>query len=351
MGVLRRVVGVALPVLAVGLVVPGLAASRHEPRSLVLHLKFHQVTLGSNEGVLADGRYVFYDERMFGPIPQSSEVAGVLVDERTGRRRSVSPPAGCGGDVQIGGSWLMFICSTPQGAAWLELYAPLTDKWRTVSVPQPTCYESMPGYCFSGPAGVGAHWIEFVQSQCYHCGEFRRFKNIQTGALRSDPSTATTIPDLNRPGLARRVCAPLRVPINATAEDLPLYQSFVFFGPYGVASEDAANPGQLGPWEGDLVQRCGSHRKRATGAIGNSHLLLMPSQTQPDALDGSFLPNGPKFTIPIPADARRAIYQEGGVALSDRALFLGTSSNASIPHARIWVAALPAKPPPRPPRN
>ena len=351
----RRTTRVGLIVALAGLGGPGIAAARQVSNSLVLHLKFHRVVIPTREKVFPLGRYVFHDDRYFGPGLQTGGSFGPLVDEQTGRRTMLSPPDGCGANGVTGGPWLMFLCvSSQQQMSWLDLYAAATGTWRAAQVPAHPCYGDNPSYCFETPVNVGRQWIEFLESDCYHCGSSRRFENIWTGAIRGDPTTATTIPDLDRPALSRKLCSPLRVPAEP-GSDLPAYESFSIFGPYGVGYLPPAYTAQRGPWDGDYLQRCGSHeRPSAVGALANSHLLLI-NGVAGHKLEGVFLPNGPKFAIPLPAGvAARIASGPGDVALSDRTLFIGTENVANTTGAPTpnWVAKLPTKPPaPKRPRD
>jgi hypothetical protein len=343
----RHVSAAAICVVAmIGMMAPAAGAARHETRPLVLHLRVHKVTLGQDEQILADGRYVFYASLNYGlPAPKYAHSVGPLVDEQTGKRRMLSLPAGCAGDGLLGRVWLLFSCSLQGTGSWLELYGLRSGGWRTAPMPQAPCSPETEfgGYCWTYPTGAGANWIEYAELDCYHCSEFRRYENVWTGAIRADPSGSTTVPDLDLPALARRLCAPLRLPTQDDY-DLPRYESFAYFGPYGVAYV-APTSSASGPWEGNYLERCGSQVWSATGALGNSHLLLINSLAGGNRLTGLFLPNGPRFMIPLPQGAADLVANSAGlVALSDRTLFIGTESLADTP-TPTWEAALPTNPP------
>jgi hypothetical protein len=348
----RRLIAVGLVAIGVLVIGAAVALARPQPHPLVLHLRFHKVVLEDGGRILAAGRYVFFDERYLASAAPSGQI-GVVVDEQTGRRTALSLPAGCSSQAMIGGPWLMFPCSSYQSARWLDLYALASGRWRTVTIPQTPCYSpgGISSDCFETPIRLGAQWIEFLESDCYHCGETRNFMNIWSGEVRADPTSPTRIPDLNSPGLARHLCRPLQVPKDAEG-GVPGYDEFALFGRYGVPYADS---GEIPtPFDGRYVQRCGSRTRTGGGAIGNSHLLLFANPTQTNKIDGLFLSSGTRFRIPIPGAAAQPVFGNQDVGLSDRTLFLGTYHHSQYPsgtQTTIWEAKLPARSPTQQPTS
>jgi hypothetical protein len=310
--------------------------------------------LPEDEGILAESRYVFFDYAGRGYVGAPPDPVGTVLDVRTGRRAPVSLQPGCPPETFMGGPWLVFSCYTQQAGNYLELYGLASGRWRTVPIDQG-----------ASAVAAGRYWLELVSCPGgEHCLQMRGFQNIQTGEVRADPTSSTTFTDLNSSGLTRKICKPLHVPtVSADYERANNYQDISFFGPYAVSYPFGTRQG----WGGGYVQRCGSHSQRPGGAIANSHLVVLPSQSAgncirpeppapacPRTLDGVFLANGARFTIPIPAAATYQTYHVGNVALSDRTLFLGTYDDGVCTGLfgpckvySIWTATIPSKPPAR----
>ena len=185
------------------------AAPKHRkkaPGLLVLHLNFH------NEGseALATPDYAFL------PSAPTYE-AGSLIDDRTGKRTVVTPPAGCN-PTSIGGLSLLFVCHHGSNL----VYKTSTGNWKAFQAPAAYVGPNLEQQIT--PVTVGTHWIEYFSQLCdpqlgsSQCDGFTySFQNIDTGKFRSDPTTATTLADPNLPGLTRKLCSPLRVPMEDAA--------------------------------------------------------------------------------------------------------------------------------------
>lgn len=342
------------------LVLAGLCASSAlgaARRPVVLHLKFHRLVLPQDEGILAEGRYVFFDYAYRGYVGSPPDPVGTVLDQQTGRRTPVSLPPGCPPQAMIGGPWVAFTCYTQQSGSYEELYSLASGAWRTIRIGEG-----------AAPVAVGRYWIELMTCPGgEHCLETRAFQNIQTGAVRADPTTTQTFTDLDLPGLKANVCRPLHMLREPQDQETAnRYQEIQFFGSYGIFHALTTANGTT--WNvGDYVQRCGSRVQRPGGGIGNAHLLLLPDLGAgncqrpigpeppcPRAIDGLFLPSGPRFTIPNPQGATRPAYHTGNVALSDRTLFLGTYNDEVCKGLfgpctifPIWTATLPSRPPSR----
>lgn len=120
---------------------------------------------------------------------------------------------------------------------------------------------------FPAPVAVGASWIEFDTTVCEtepHCGNSAyAFESVQTGRVRSDPTSANTFADLNSPALARKVCSPLRVPMANVGTEEDVYQwaarpgTISFYG-NSVLANGRFRDGSTGLF----LERCGSHLHR-----------------------------------------------------------------------------------------
>jgi hypothetical protein len=247
--------------------------------------------------VLVSAHYVFAGY----PAPEEGEVrpGGILIDEQSGKKRRIVPPAGagysCGGASAIGGPWLLFECvlSGPTFHAQLDLYRIRTSRWRVLPAP------------IGGAAQeVGADWIEYgvtVSNGAQEQLEFV-FQNIHTGRTRPLPGWRPgggVIPDLSSPSLARQLCSPIRVPSAwlPNGEDQPGSVSFV--GSYAVVS-GASRALQAVSY----VQRCGTRTRRQIGpfddtlgsgnASANANAVIWESA---DGVHGVYMPSLKKFTV------------------------------------------------------
>lgn len=154
------------------------------------------------------------------------------------------------------------------------------------------------------PDSVGADWIKYDENQL-RLGARWLFQNLVTGAVRSDPTNAHTLPNLDAPRLAEHVCAPLRAPPADSQSTL------VLDGRFAVLSTDS----------GIFLEHCATHMHRLlTDAapwvtIAPGEIVWVPRPTRP--LDGIFLPSRRQFAVSRPAGAT-----VDDVAISDRHLYL-----------------------------
>jgi hypothetical protein len=324
--VLRRLVCLLLVLIAAAAVwvVPA-AASAHRParpaaaKTLRLRPAFHR--LGSASYVITTGRFVFAASLF------STQALGMLIDEQTGTRMALSPPAGCAGPTGpsptgpeiMGGPWLLVDCSDTASSE-LKLYRLTSGAWSTVA-PDPSIEQfcSEPGMSTCYPLAVGARWVQFDEA-CYHCRDSDVFQNLQSGMLRSDPRNASTIVDLNSPALAKRVCRPLRVAPGG---------SLFFDGSFAIA----------GSAQGAFLERCGTRLHERVDPAGaptaNAQAIIWQSGNTrligSHQLSGLFLPSRRRFVVRIPA----FIDYPNQILLSSRHLYVVDNNN------QVWVATSP----------
>jgi hypothetical protein len=298
----------------------GVAAGREHKSGhrRMLQLGFRRA--GQASVVMTTGRFSF----IAAPYADAAgTVSGRLIDEQTGRRRTVSLP-GCsvpaGGELQLvaGDPWLLFSCGNQSQP--YELYSMVTGAWQPFTpAASVEAFCRAPGMGSCAPVAVGAHWSQ-LEEGCYHCVTRMVFQNIRTGALRSDPRNATTIVDLTSVSLAKPVCRPLRVPASG---------GFVFDGRFALAEGSRA-----------FLERCGTRLHRRIGAVGmypasSEAVVWTPAPTRSDpivrAIDGLCLPNLRRFSAFVP---RQTGYPYE-IVLSDRHLYELTSTN------ELWVAPAP----------
>ncbi len=196
-------VGVAVAVIGACLLAAATAPANQ--RSAGPRLMFHpDYRVGQFNGVSTNGRYTFLGTDRPGGL-------GIVLDERTGRRTYPSLPADClnpRGEPSLGPTWLLEDCD----ATHVDLYSLARHTWRSVSL-FARCRQLLAAGTSSNctPIAIGTDWIQY-DADTVQQGDKMVFQAIATGAVRRDPTNATTVPDLNRPNLARHLCAPLRVP-------------------------------------------------------------------------------------------------------------------------------------------
>ncbi len=140
-----------------------------------------------------------------------------------------------------------------------------------------------------------------------HCGNASYgFESVQSGRVRSDPTSATTFADLNSPALARKVCSPLRVPKANIGSEEDLYRwaarpgTMTFYGGSVMANGRFRDGGT-----GLFLERCGSYLHRFIDydsyddVAANAHMVLW--QSRDDQLSGLWLPSLRRFVIPLTA--------------------------------------------------
>ncbi len=265
-------------------------------------------------GVGTDGAYTIL-------WSQSTGVSGTLVNELTGQSTLVVLPATCegpdGGAASIGDTWLVAACHGYSVA----LYALATGQWRTLATPA-ACHHHVRTGPTCEPAAVGTDWIKYDESSV-RLGDRWLFQNVVTGAVRTDPTNAHTLPDLDSPRLAEHVCPPLRVPSARSGAALALD------GRFGVLTTS----------RGLFLEHCATHMRQlltdaapwATAAPGEIMWISRPT----GPLHGIFLPSRRAFTVTHPPGADAA-----DMAISARHIYLIGQTRRGTP--RLWAAPLSA---------
>jgi hypothetical protein len=318
-----------------------------------VHLKWRVAWHLVSEGLFASsavvdpgGRYVLITPRG----PWGAGGSAVVVDEQTGEQTIVPPeevpPQPCY-PVGIGFPWVSADCYDARAA----LYSIPNQSWQLLPTPSGACVGAgIPPNCGDSPSLVGRFWVEWVRS--VHTGPCctnlsRYYQSISTGQVRSDPTNAKTIPDLDSPSLARSVCAPLSVP--GSAGD---FGTLTFDGRFVIASGPANQLVTMLPQPPNhsYIERCGTklHKPIGDGAIANAHAVVWVASNR--QLAGLFLPSLGHFVIPLPPALSKAppgYVLTGPVlfALSSRTLYatqvLGGATGASDT-VRLWTAPTPA---------
>lgn len=295
-------------------------------RTLIVHPAFRRVP--GYEFVAASDRYVF----ITGPPYRSG--AGVLVDGRTGHRRTLSRP-GCIPSA-LGGPWLAFTCGQPPNESF-QLYNIPSGRSKPFTN---TTYQNCRVDCLSIYA-VGTDWLALeVPSGDEHILPSFEFQNLKSGQVTADPTNSTTTVDLDSPYLAEKVCRPPTVPAYSDGYS-SRWGSLTSDGRYEIAAGSG----------GAYLERCGSrlhefltfttpdlnHSYHPCGALdcppaANSHVIVWRSGA--GSLGGIFLLSQRRFTIPLP------IANEGiaAVAIVANTLYL------ELYPGGIWSAPVPAAP-------
>lgn len=295
----------ALIVTLVAAVAVGSAAAATSP---TFHPHYRVV---GHDGEATDGAYTILWSKGPGEL-------GTLIDERTGRHTRLILPAGCADGPSmpvLGDSWLLVDCA----ADHVDLYSPAAGAWRAVAVAT-ACrnFTSSAGGCI--PTAVGTDWIEFDE-QSYRLGDRFVFQNIVSGALRKDPANRGTVANLDSPGLAERVCAPLSVPREGT---------LTFDRSFAVAD---------GP-SGTFLERCGTRLHLGLDSpdidIAPGAIVWLASPRRP--VSGVLLPSLRRFTVALPPGH----YDVIAVDLSLRRIYIDAMARSGA--YNVWSAPTPVPP-------
>lgn len=326
-----------------GASVPGRHRGRRVP--VVLRSTWHLIAATGAQDVVVSGRYVF-----IGGVTGSAAV----IDEQTGKRVELTPPAGCSfsDDTSfsspLGGSWLVAGCDPSLGAPGYELYSIPRGSWtpfspdvRQMCALNAECATGDPD-CSESYLAVGERWIEFDVTCGYHSyPSTAAFQQIQSGQVRAVPAGVgpggNQILNLNSSTLRQRLCHPLRLPSAGT---------FVPDGRFALAEEYQGNT---------YLERCGSHLNRPLGPSGelftaNSRAVLWSPFS--NGLEGLFLPSLHRFKLRLPQPVASlckrlpAYLCVQGLALTNRTLYVLTYDQ------QVWTAKRPLQPAPtRKPRR
>jgi hypothetical protein len=295
----------------------------------VLHPRFHLIANEAGD-VAANGPYLFFTTTTFTPAGVLAGETGTLINSRSGKRTTLTPPA-CQSFANplFGGPWLQLTCEDNSGK--VELYNLVTGRWRTVST-SCTANKVLMGGCTV--VGVGARWIR-LEFSCYHCRDRFEDQNFASGKVRSDPEVAggRTIADLDSPKLARTLCRPLRVPASAAptpdTETEPGFLTRV--GRFAVASGISR---QSGPTS--FLEQCGSRRHRPLPAQSdalNAKAVLWVARGR---VNGLLLPSLRPVTLDLPSGV------SGAPALGRSTLYLGYSASSGLgAQGKLWAANAP----------
>jgi hypothetical protein len=308
----------------------------HNPKRVVPRPTWHLLAPRALD-VAVSGRYVYLGDTS----------RATVIDEQTGKRVALTPPAGCSfGDETsfsspLGGSWVVAACNPPSFGSGYELYSIPNRKWMPFSPDvkrmcalDAECATGDPD-CFTSYRAIGERWIEFLVTCGYHSyPSTAAFEQIQGGQVIAEPTGVTLggnqILDLNSPALTQTLCNPLRTPTAGT---------FVPDGRFALDQEFQGNT---------YLERCGSSLHRPIGSPGgewftaNSHAVVWSLQS--NEIDGLFLPSLHRFKLRLPQSVASLCKRLAadlciqGLALTSRTLYLLTYDD------RVWTTSSPLQP-------
>jgi hypothetical protein len=265
--------------------------------------------------------------------------APIVINDRLDATTALDPS--CDADA-LGPPWVLMSCpqsSDPYGPYDLELYLLADGTSQTVTLSPGMPYCSLPPLDLQvdcSADAVGAYWIEWVGSSYHHLPTEVYFQNIETRALRGDPTNATTFADLNSPALAHTTCPGVQLMPDPDPVFGMGWGSLTPVGQFALA---------IGNHDDAFLERCGTHMRRllTTGPIGYrsapvSNAGAIVWQTARSQLNGLLLPGLQTFTIPLPSAvvASQTEYGQGfALALSSSALYMHEFGG------KLWQAASP----------
>lgn len=263
-----RLIALGLGLLALGLVTPAAGAEVRSGAPQVLHLSFH-VVKGGGGGVVSSGRYTLARRMLVREEDSHLSPTGwkaVLIDERTGARKVLSPP-GCPrswSGAWFGGPWLLFDCGkSGTGKPSAVLYQLASGRW--VSVPSPVgqsaCADSTSSLGGCVIVGVGRYWIQLLAVKSPESPFSYLLQNIQTGSVVTSsvkPGGRTGF-DLNASSGTRQLCFPLRYPKTWNAQAHAWEVGWLNF--YGRVALEAGAAPSFGRSNFAYLQRCGSRQR------------------------------------------------------------------------------------------
>lgn len=320
-------------------------ASSAQP-GITLRPRFERVRSPSTTSFLNSSRWVFAD---------TGSGTGVLIDDNTGRQRSLSFASACR-PLALGASTLALTCTSGSPAPDIQqLYDIPTGQTSTFTaspaLTQSPFYDNCIGSEICPPEieQLGSRWVALdIGKEDYHTLDRFVFQNLQTGQVASDPARPDTTVNLNRTGLTQGVCRPLAVP--------------TFHGPYD------NQPGSLTPIGNGFeiatapnayLERCGTHlhrfltslaytnanpnRNRCAAVVcppaANPRVVVWASPPPSNQIHGIFLPSLQRFSIPVPTriDPSDGTNDEYGVGLTAHRLYLSSGT-------RLWSTPAPTPP-------
>ena len=293
-------------------------------------------------------RYVFARSGWTG----SAISRGVLIDDRTDKRRQLTFPPGCSPDAMGAGAVAL---SCDSGLTRTQRIYDITTGQTRVFTQNPSLVQpdgvcgagALPGSPIATVVALGTRWVG-LDAGSPDPRSFDRFvlQDRQTGQALCDPAGAHVTIDLNSAALTGKPCSPLTVPVLRRT-----------LGGQGAGSLTALGDGfELAAGANSYLERCGtrlhefltSNRYQASSAVGiqcpavacsppaNSHMIVWPGRGR---ILGVWLPSRQRFMISVPdsVDPSHGTDAEYEVGLTERHLYLSTLTH-------VWQAPIPTQP-------
>lgn len=327
----------------------------HKPRRMavvVLRPVWHRVSRRTAGDVTVTGRYVYIGD-------SASETHATVIDERTGKRLGLTPPAGCQFDDEndnayppLGGSWVVATCAWQPGSpqalvgASYELYSIPHATWMPWS-PDGTqmcaldaeCAATNGQDCSSSYVAIGERWIELEVTCGYHSyPSTSAFEQLRSGQVISQPASVgpggNQILDLDSSTLTQTLCAPLQVPSKGT---------IALDGGFALESVRDLN----GVLHQTYLERCGSSLHMPVGgadstfAASGKAVLWTPIVSR--EIDGLLLPSLRRLELGLPrhvaslCSKRSSLICIQELALTGRTLYIVDEGY------QVWTARLPVE--------
>lgn len=143
---------------------------------------------------------------------QATDGSTAIVDTTASRSLRVATPAGCQAPVAVGGGQVLWPCYLQRPGEEGRLTPMLFDiASRRLFIPRGAdALQAEIGSRYDTVSflGVGQQWVE-ASEQSLH-GRHLRYVNWHTGALADAPANPSKTIDLNKAGLQRSLCRPIR---------------------------------------------------------------------------------------------------------------------------------------------
>ena len=306
-------------------------------RTIVVRVPFHQV--GRASSVITDGRYTFINnEATLGSNPMGPYSGGHLIDEQTNTSTPLSLP-GCYG----------MLASAP----WVLFYCPAIPTYELYSITEHNVVSNMSALSGMNPVALGRYWIEnFIVGTGSYAFQSTTTQRLTT--LTGWKPGGTTIPDLNSPTLAEKLCSPLTVPSDWTPyarwsaypHNEKLHPGTVTFLGRLRLLQGTSRPNDAGALRPiDYVERCGSQRRTAISGgeaplnlshdnfVGNARAIFGGGDYA-SQMSGYALPSVTPIRIPAP-QTDQGLVTPYNITLSSRKVYLVDAAQ------KLWVAPAP----------
>jgi hypothetical protein len=187
----------------------------------------------------------------------------------------------------------MYYCNS--GSPSVQLYRIATRRWRSLAQPSDA----------GVPEAVGGDWVQYLAPVTANRAVFQNIDTGQERILSGWMPGGSIIPDLNSPGLARRLCRPLRVPgVWNPRDGTPQGPGQIsFYGRFAAVSGTSRPTNTTDVWPVNYVGRCGTRLHVdlwGSPAVGNGNAIMAADDNGTNGYpNGLFLPSLHPFNIDL----------------------------------------------------